>query len=176
MRKYVLDRPARTIRVYNTRLPPPLLAAQPPAEASEVPPPDALLRGHAPFAWGPDSSLIGRFEAAQSLLVDVLTYYDVERNVTDETLRSGASLAPLFARPYADHVLTTFATAQTVVLAEDIWVWLTDQLLQGLEHAERRTPLAVLTQVCNLLLHKEVVHERNIRLAGGLYVAGDTPI
>ena len=109
-------------------------------------------------------------------MVDVLTYYEVERNVTDETLRSGASLAPLFARPYADHVLTTFAAAQTVVLAEDIWGWLVDQLLLGLEHAERRTPLAVLTYLCNLLLHKEVVHERSIRLAGGLYVAGDTPI
>lgn len=181
MRKYVLDRPARTIRVYDKSLPPPLLAAHspdapaPPAAAIEVAP-DAVLRGHAPFSWGPGSSLIGRYEAAQALLVDILTYFDVERNITTETLRSGASLAPLFARPYADHVLTTLTAAQTVLLAEDIWSWLTDQLLQGLEHAERRTAPAVLTYLCNLLLHKEVVHERFIRLAGGLSVAGDTPI
>lgn len=180
MRKYVLDRPARTIRVYDKSLPPPLLAAQPPANTTVPPvgeiPPDASLRGHAPFSWGPDSSLVGRFETAQALLVDVLTYYEIERNVTNETLRSGASLAPLFARPYADHILTTFATAQTVLLAEDILAWLIDQLLQGLEHVERRLGTAVLTYVCNLLLHKEVVHARFLRLDGGLSLAGEAPI
>ena len=175
MRKYVLDRPARTIRVYDKNLPPPLLAAQS-RDAPEHPPPDAVLRGRAPFSWGPGSSLVGRYEAAQALLVDILTYFDVERNVTDETLRSGASVAPLFARPYADHVLTTLTLPQTVVLAEDIWSWLLDQVLQGIEHAERRIAPAVLTYFVNLMLHKEVVHERFTRRAGGLSVAGDSPI
>lgn len=160
MRKYLLDR--RSILVFDGDLPPPLGLVSPPKPLVEVAPAKHLM-GRAPLGWGPDSSLVGRVEAAQALLIDVLEYYDVERGVTDETLQSGASLAPIFARPYAEHVLRGITAPQQILLADDILYWLADQCIQGLEHVERRTAQAVLTYLVNLLLHKEVVHERCVR-------------
>lgn len=165
MRKYLLDR--RTIQVFDGAVPPPLDLAT----TSALPAPSLLrevvperhLMGRAPFGWGPNSSLVSRIEAAQALLIDVLEYYGVECGITDETLQAGASLAPIFARPYAEHVLRTITTPQHLLLADDILYWLADQCIQGLEHSERRTAQAVLTYLVNLLLHKEVVRERRIR-------------
>lgn len=163
MRKYLLDRPSRSIIVFDGDLPPPQGLGERNQHLLTGVVPDAHLMGRAPFNWGPQSSLVGRYEAAQALLIDTLEYYDIERGVTDETLQVGASLAPIFAKPYAEHVLLGITAPQQMILAEDVLYWLADQGIQGLEHAERRTAQAVLTYIVNLILHKEVVRERHIR-------------
>lgn len=173
MRKYLLDRPSRTITVFDGDLPPPQGLAERPLHLLTEVVPDKHLMGRAPFTWGPQSTLVGRYEAAQALLIDMLEYYDIERGITDETLQVGASLAPIFAKPYAEHVLLGITAPQQVILAEDVLYWLADQGIQGLEHAERRTAQAVLTYIVNLILHKEVVRERHIRAVAVPTSVGD---